>query len=529
MLFYNGQVDCEPFYVKNGSNAANIVNQFPYFDNYNVVTGSFPTTNSDSLLFYNENAVYGQVPNDSLYTKYWETYVELLYNPRTRLINASAIIPLADYFKMELNDIVDFRGNYYHLRAINDYNLSNGECKLQLLGPIIADSLETIRDSYSFCLGYNESNCDLACDDSANCYTTTTTTLSYRAWQVGGAEGVGDCNICLTCEDNLRTIYTAASVTELALNVFVYTNPALTTPVPQGWFSDCVKGWAVGTGANAGRIVSGVSSCSLCTTTTTTSTTTTSTTSTSTSTTSTTTIAPTPSPLIQNGLVFHLSCDSYNVGSPGVWNDKSGKGNNATVTGPPLIQSGSAGLKFAVGRGSNTNRVVWNNPLNAEPSSSYTIQWRGTFDSKPGTFPIYNQPRLFTKPPATSTQQGFNTLFDWRTNSKNLIYDNVAPPPSSSGAGLHIPQYVSGSTALFSIVVANAGTPSSTLSFYNNTIGGTYGTFPTSPFNTSTQPLQFGPGDNYTLGEITDLVCYNRALSSAEIISNYNQLTSSCL
>jgi hypothetical protein len=45
---------------------------------------------------------------------------------------------------MELNDIVEWRGNYYHLRAINEYNLSNGECKLQLLGPILGDILPKI-------------------------------------------------------------------------------------------------------------------------------------------------------------------------------------------------------------------------------------------------------------------------------------------------------------------------------------------------------------------------------------------------
>jgi len=45
---------------------------------------------------------------------------------------------------MELNDIVQWRGNYYHLRAINDYNLSNGECNLQLLGPILDDILPSI-------------------------------------------------------------------------------------------------------------------------------------------------------------------------------------------------------------------------------------------------------------------------------------------------------------------------------------------------------------------------------------------------
>jgi hypothetical protein len=141
ILFYNGQVDCEQFYVLDENNSLRDVNQFPYFDNYSVVSGSFPTTDSKSLLFYNEAAVYGEVPTDSLYSTYWSQYVNLLYNPRTRLVNASAIIPLAEYFKMELNDIVEFRGNDYHLRAINDYNLSTGECNIQLLGPILEGSL----------------------------------------------------------------------------------------------------------------------------------------------------------------------------------------------------------------------------------------------------------------------------------------------------------------------------------------------------------------------------------------------------
>jgi hypothetical protein len=141
LLYYNGQIDCESFYVKDANDAANQVKQFPYFDNYNVVSGSFPTVNSKSLLFYNEQTVYGEVPTDSLYSTYWSQYVNLLYNPRTRLVNASAIIPLADYFDMELNDIVEFRGNDYHLRAINDYNLSTGECNIQLLGPILEGSL----------------------------------------------------------------------------------------------------------------------------------------------------------------------------------------------------------------------------------------------------------------------------------------------------------------------------------------------------------------------------------------------------
>ena len=137
ILFYNGTKPCEEYYIASGSNVV-LQESFPYFDNY---SGQQTTGDSLSLLFNNEAAPYGVVPSGSLYTEYWETYVNLLYNPRTRLINASAIIPLSAYFEMELNDIVQWRGNTYHLRAINDYNLNTGECSIQLLGPILEGSL----------------------------------------------------------------------------------------------------------------------------------------------------------------------------------------------------------------------------------------------------------------------------------------------------------------------------------------------------------------------------------------------------
>ena len=144
LLFYNGPINCERYFINQLNTGSIGIDEFPYFDHYNVVSGSFPTTGSRSLLNNNEAPVYGSVPNDNIYTEYWSGYVNLLYNPKTRLFTMEAIIPLADYFDLELNDIVDWRGNYYHLRAINDYNLKTGECKIQLLGPIIADALDGI-------------------------------------------------------------------------------------------------------------------------------------------------------------------------------------------------------------------------------------------------------------------------------------------------------------------------------------------------------------------------------------------------
>jgi hypothetical protein len=136
ILFYNGTKDCETYYIDDYNGAPRELNVFPYFDNY---SGQQTNQNSLSLLFNNEVAPYGEIPSASLYTEYWENYVNLLYNPRTRIMNCEAIIPIADYFKMALNDIVSFRGNLYHLRAINDYSLTTGECNLQLLGPLEND------------------------------------------------------------------------------------------------------------------------------------------------------------------------------------------------------------------------------------------------------------------------------------------------------------------------------------------------------------------------------------------------------
>ncbi len=153
IYFYNGLKNCEPYYIEHYSGSttnvtSSVLEKFPYVDNYDGLT---PTTSSKSLLFFNETTPYGDTPTGSLYTEYWETYVSLLYNPKTRLINCSAIIPLADYFEMELNDIVQWRGNYYHLRAINQYNLKDGTCELQLLGPIIRDAAEpTIDCTFDF-------------------------------------------------------------------------------------------------------------------------------------------------------------------------------------------------------------------------------------------------------------------------------------------------------------------------------------------------------------------------------------------
>lgn len=196
LLFFNGLLECEQYYIKDGSNAPQAQTAFPYFDNYSVVSGSqFPTDASKSLLFQNENPSYGGAPTASLYSDYWEKYINLLYNPVTRLLNASAIIPLKDYFDMELNDVVNFRGNYYHLRAINDYSLKTGECTIQLLGPIIPD---TLNDTINVPPTTTTTTTSTTTTSTTSTTSTTTTTAPPGCFAYEYGPAATGCNITWT-------------------------------------------------------------------------------------------------------------------------------------------------------------------------------------------------------------------------------------------------------------------------------------------------------------------------------------------
>lgn len=153
VFYYNGLLDAPDYevYYWQDSTGANVtyatLDKFPYVDHYSASgSGALPNSGSNSLLFFNEVASYGTIPSNTLFSQYWDKYIQLLYNPTTRLIDADAVLPLADYFELELNDIIEWRGNYYHLRAVNDYSFTTGECKIQLLGPIISDSFSEPND-----------------------------------------------------------------------------------------------------------------------------------------------------------------------------------------------------------------------------------------------------------------------------------------------------------------------------------------------------------------------------------------------
>ena len=131
--------------------------------------------------------------------------------------------------------------------------------------------------------------------------TTSTTTLSYVTFTLAYSAVSGP-QACSDYPTVNTTIYYAAPGSTLTTGTIIYTNSSLTTPAPNGFYSNGVNYW--NTGAGAGNLQN-QTSCSA-TTTTTTSTTTTTTTTAPTTTTSTTTTTTTGAPNLffqyQNGV-----------------------------------------------------------------------------------------------------------------------------------------------------------------------------------------------------------------------------------
>lgn len=338
IYFYNGQTNCEAWFIEGYSGSATTssativtqsVTQFPQLDYYSQQQVD---SSSLSLLFNNEFTPYGTIPSQSLYSEYWETYVSLLYNPHTRLVACSAIIPLADYFTLNLNDVIEWRGNYYYLRAINDYNTANGECNLQLLGPILDDTLTIpfippVDCSFNFTAVTPTSTTTSTSTTSTSTTSTSTTTL-------------GPGQSTTTTSTSTSTSTTSTSTSTSSTTTAAPTTTTTTTAGP----------------------------------TTTSTSTSTSTTSTSTSgpTTTTTTIASLIPCYISGAVSNYYTPETENTGSS-LWNDWIGGATLSALTGSPSFTSTGVIFDGTNNLGTTSSNVGLDGALNFlfELSSSF--------------------------------------------------------------------------------------------------------------------------------------------------------------
>ena len=361
--------------------------------------------------------------------------------------------------------------------------------------------------------------------------STSTTTMALYPFVVGvGGSSTTSCTNAQT--GNTTTVY--ANAPTLAVGVRVFSNAGGTIPLSNSFISQGIgfDKWFVGGGTGTIQGSDGI--CAQLPTTTTTSTTSTSTststttvapTTTSTSTTSTststTTIAPTstttttaaPLPIVEDGLIIWNHYTDYNTGS-GTISDRSGKGNTALVSGSTMSLTGSS-LEFGYAFNGTDNYFTYPEPVNSTPTGSYTLQFYGTFN-------FDGQNRDYFAKNDFDNGWGIPVTPEF---GGNFVYRPIAGGDKPTNAN------VTGASNKLVTMTFNDDTNIVQL-YVNTTLADTNSNGSNvEPFNSaSAVPFTFGynpQGDaTYFKGSWKDITLYNRILTSGEITTNYNALSS---
>ena len=86
-----------------------------------------------SVLFEAEYSTYtGIALTNSLYKNHYQDYVQSIFNPKKRNFVFKAVLPLHIITKLQLNDTLEIKGNYYRIDKYS-YNLLTGETTLNLI------------------------------------------------------------------------------------------------------------------------------------------------------------------------------------------------------------------------------------------------------------------------------------------------------------------------------------------------------------------------------------------------------------
>ena len=217
--------------------------------------------------------------------------------------------------------------------------------------------------------------------------------------------------------------------------------------------------------------------------------------------------------IITNGLV--LSLDAANkksyVGSGTTWADLSGNSNNGILTNGPTFDSGNGG------------NIVFDG-VNDEVSTTYEI---GITSNTPRTLELWcyissTQKKNIMGYGAASTSNQFDTILWYDSGYYRVIghyygsgYDTLSTLPLRNTININ---------SWNQIIHTYNGTD---VSIYTN---GVFSNSKTLSLDTSDSVLYFGRGIfgsyNYSSSKIAKVSVYNRALTSDEILQNYNALKS---
>jgi hypothetical protein len=102
--------------------------------NLNVASSTLGlNTATNSLLWNNEFSTWnGALINNTLYSNYWQNYIESIFNIKKRIFKYKAKLPIYLLTQLKLNDIIKIKDSYF---KINDYNVNllTGESSFNLI------------------------------------------------------------------------------------------------------------------------------------------------------------------------------------------------------------------------------------------------------------------------------------------------------------------------------------------------------------------------------------------------------------
>jgi hypothetical protein len=212
-------------------------------------------------------------------------------------------------------------------------------------------------------------------------------------------------------------------------------------------------------------------------------------------------------PVITNGLVLNLDAGftgSYPKGGT-TWRDLSGNGNDGTlVNGPTFVSDNGGSIVFD---GVNDTISIPSNSLLNTPNGFTSEIWV-KFNNSSAAVVIHKE-FVYTIRRANSTTlqwaDGTNWSYaNWGSTSPSFTYDT-----SNTNRYYHIAVTKSGNV----VTVYLDGTSKVQKTFGNNGVGG------------NTNPLYIGSyasGNSFLNGNVSAARIYNRALTSTEILQNYN-------
>lgn len=117
ILYYNGLIDSGTWYFEGNSQTK--VPLVSYYSDWTPQPGSY-NLNFQTENGYDQEDVWINGSGVDLYTRFWNQYVDLVYDKWTRRVTAYFILDQEDLLNFKYSDVIFVKGEYYYVEKIYD-------------------------------------------------------------------------------------------------------------------------------------------------------------------------------------------------------------------------------------------------------------------------------------------------------------------------------------------------------------------------------------------------------------------------